>query len=216
MEEQSKHLEQLKDIRNIMEKSTKFISLSGISGVWVGGIALVGMALVFFNYQSYFSLRYAEGGVFNPEDLMATKEYAYFIQFVLLDALFMLFFAIGGAFLLSRSKAKKKGLSIWDSTAKRFLVSMLIPLVAGGIFTLALIHRGLFEFAGPATLIFYGLALFNAGRYTLDDIRYLGLFEMALGLLASFLLGYTIIFWAIGFGIMHIIYGLLMYFKYER
>jgi general stress protein CsbA len=92
----------------------------------------------------------------------------------------------------------------------------MIPLSAGGLFTLALIWRGMIELAGPATLIFYGIALFNAGRYTLNDIRYLGIIEIALGLLAVVFIGYTAIFWAIGFGLLHIIYGLLMYFKYER
>lgn len=216
MEENTNHLDQLKEIRQIMEKSTKFISLSGISGVWVGFVAIIGIAAVFFNFDSYFVSRYIDGGVFKSEDLLKIADLLTLIYFVIIDALLMLVFAIGGAALFTMRKAKKKGLSVWDNTAKRFIVSMLIPLVTGGLFSIILIYQGMFGMVGPATLIFYGLALFNAGRYTLNDIRYLGLLEIILGLLAAVFIGYTAIFWAIGFGLLHIIYGLVMYFKYER
>lgn len=216
MEENNSHLDQLKEIRQIMEKSTKFISLSGISGVWVGAIALIGIAFAFFQFNDYFLMRYSDTRVFSIDNLMSCSEYHYFIRFILIDAIIMLVLAIGGAIYFTNRKAKMKGASIWDNSAKRFLVSIMIPLSAGGLFTLALIWRGMIELAGPATLIFYGIALFNAGRYTLNDIRYLGIIEIALGLLAVVFLGYTAIFWAIGFGLLHIIYGLLMYFKYER
>lgn len=216
MEENANHLDQLKEIRQIMEKSTKFISLSGISGVWVGLVAIIGIAAVFFNFESYFVTRYNDGSFFGSENLLKTDDFQSLIRFVLIDALLMLFFAISGATILTILKAKKKGLSVWDNTAKRFIVSMMIPLATGGLFSLILIYHGSYDMVGPATLIFYGLALYNAGRYTLNDIRYLGLLEILLGLLAAIFIGYTAIFWAIGFGLLHIIYGLVMYFKYER
>jgi len=147
---------------------------------------------------------------------MSCDDYQYFIRFIVIDAIIMLVLAIGGALAFTLRKAKKKAAPIWDNSAKRFLVSFMLPLSAGGLFTLALVYRGMLEIAGPATLIFYGIALFNAGRYTLDDIRYLGILEILLGLLAVVFIGYTAIFWAIGFGLLHIIYGLVMYYKYER
>lgn len=216
MENQDSHLDQIKEIRRIMEKSTKFISLSGISGVWVGAVALLGIAVALWQFNDYFFTRYADGGVYSVEKLLRYDDYRFFVKFIIIDAILMLVLAIGGALIFTIRKAKKRGFSIWDNTAKRFLVSMMVPLAAGGLFTLALVFRGMIELAGPATLIFYGIALFNAGRYTLDDIRYLGIFEIFLGLLSVVFLGYTAIFWAIGFGLLHIIYGLVMYFKYER
>lgn len=216
MEENANHLDQLKEIRQIMEKSTKFISLSGISGVWVGFVAIIGIAAVFFNFDSYFVTRYNDGGVFSSANLLKNKDLQSLIRFVLIDAFLMLVFAIGGSAIFTMRKAKKKGLSVWDNTAKRFIVSMMIPLATGGMFSIILIYHGMFGMVGPATLIFYGLALHNAGRYTLNDIRYLGLIEILLGLLAASFIGYTAIFWSIGFGILHIIYGVVMYFKYDR
>jgi hypothetical protein len=65
-------------------------------------------------------------------------------------------------------------------------------------------------------LIFYGLALLNASKYTLKEIRYLGMSEICLGLIASAWVQFGIVFWGIGFGMLHIIYGTFMYFKYEK
>lgn len=216
MEEQNTHLEQLTEIRRIMEKSTKFISLSGISGVWVGIVALLGIGAAFWQFSDYFVPRLKDGGVYSVSELMQCEDYRRFILFILADAAAMLILALGGALLFTARKAKKSGQELWNKTAFRFMISMLVPLVTGGLFSLILLRQGLVEFVGPATLIFYGLALYSAGTFTLKDIRYLGLMEIALGLLAATFLGYTVIFWAIGFGLLHIIYGLVMYFKYER
>ena len=216
MEDQNTHLEQLTEIRRIMEKSTKFISLSGISGVWVGIVALLGIGAALWQFSDYFVPRFKDGGVYSVSELMQCEDYRRFILFILADAAAMLILALGGALLFTARKAKKGGQELWNKTALRFMISMLVPLVTGGVFSLILLRQGLVEFVGPATLIFYGLALYSAGTFTLKDIRYLGLMEIALGLLAAIFLGYTVIFWALGFGVLHIVYGLVMYFKYER
>jgi hypothetical protein len=44
----------------------------------------------------------------------------------------------------------------------------------------------------------------------------LGICEIGLGLIASIYMGYGLLFWAVGFGVLHIIYGIVMYMKYER
>jgi uncharacterized protein YjeT (DUF2065 family) len=141
---------------------------------------------------------------------------ASFYIFLFTDAFLVLFASIIVAISLSMRKARTKGVKIWDSAAKRLLINMFIPLCAGGVFCLILIYHGLIGFVAPATLIFYGLALINASKYTLNDIRYLGLTEVGIGLLAAIWIGYGLLFWAIGFGIIHILYGAAMYYKYER
>jgi hypothetical protein len=104
---------------------------------------------------------------------------------------------------------------IWDHTSKKLLLNLLIPLAAGGMFVLGLLHYDDWRFVVPATLVFYGLALVNASKYTVSDIRYLGFLEIALGILGMWYIGYGLYFWAIGFGLLHIIYGLIMWWKYE-
>ena len=74
----------------------------------------------------------------------------------------------------------------------------------------------IFGLVAPTTLLFYGLALYNAGKYTLDEIRYLGVSEIILGLLGCIFIGYGLMFWALGFGVLHIVYGFMMWWKYER
>jgi hypothetical protein len=124
--------------------------------------------------------------------------------------------ALAGAIYFTTRKARRKGLPVWDKMSRRLLINLAIPLIMGGIFIIALTRYGLAGLVAPTTLIFYGLALLNASKYTLNDIRYLGVSQLVLGAISLFNLGYGLEFWAIGFGILHIVYGIVMYRKYER
>jgi len=117
---------------------------------------------------------------------------------------------------MSANKAKKSNDTLWNASSKRLLVNFLIPLASGGFFILFLIEKNMFGLVAPLTLLFYGLACVNASKYTLGDVRYLGITMIILGLLSTWFLGYGLLFWAIGFGICHIVYGSMMYFKYDR
>ena len=206
MTEQKDHLQALSDIRSMMERSSRCISLSGLSGVVSGIFALCG---AYAAYIKLFSLagsyRSLEGESFND-----------IIIYLLSDAAIVLIASISVGTLLTIRNSKRKGIKIWDSTAKRMLINLAIPLVTGGLFCLILLYHAEIGLVAPATLIFYGLALINASKYTFNDIRYLGMCEIGLGLAAALNMGYGLFFWAAGFGVMHIIYGTVMYFKYER
>ena len=56
----------------------------------------------------------------------------------------------------------------------------------------------------------YGLALVNGSHYTLSHIRYLGLAEILLGLLALIFIGQSLYIWMLGFGLFQMVYGLLI------
>ena len=217
MDSREKHLKDISEIRSLMERSSRFISLSGLSGVSAGLSALLGAAAVYwyFNWTPFVSASY-EGGSSDSSVRYGTKlGFAPGEFLVMVAALVLLFAIIGGVYFTTR-KAKKKGQKIWDKLSQKLLLNLLIPLAAGGIFCIALIHEGQFDMVAPAMLVFYGLALVNGGKYTLSDIHYLGLCEICLGLIALFFKGYSLEFWAFGFGILHIIYGIMMYIKYER
>jgi hypothetical protein len=210
------HLQTLNEIRSLMEKSSRFISLSGLSGIFAGFFALIGAAAVFFFYSDFFYPRYYNMGVFLREDLIHGKELTNFITFSLIDAALILILAIGFAIFFTTRRARKNGQSIWDATSKRLIISTLIPLATGGLFCIALSYHKQIYLIAPTTLVFYGLALLNASKYTLDEIKYLGISEIIIGLIASIFVGYSLIFWAFGFGILHIVYGAIMYYKHER
>lgn len=211
MEKQNEHLETLSEIRSMMERSSRFISLSGLSGVSAGIFALIGAAVAYCHFRLSFSNpRYYEQAVLPGG---RTNMDFYIFCFVVCALVLALSLAAGVFFTVR--KAKKKGQSVWDNTARRLLINLFIPLAAGGIFCLALLANNVLGLVAPATLIFYGLALVNASKYTLNDVRYLGICEVILGVIASFYMQYGLFFWAIGFGVLHIIYGIVMYNKYE-
>ena len=203
MEQNQNYKEDLSEIRNIMEKSSRFISLSGASGIIIGIYAIVG---TYFIYRlGYLSESFTYEGDLN------TIQSKGFISV----GLTVLVLALGSAIALSYKKAKRMNLPLWDHTAKRLIISLLIPLVAGGLFILILLSQGEIKLLAPLTLIFYGLALVNASKYTYNDLKVLGITEVILGLLGSYFIEYGLVFWTIGFGIAHIVYGVWMYYKYE-
>ena len=213
MDRKNEHLEHLSEIRSLMERSSRFISLSGLSGVAAGIFALIGAgaAYVYLDYKPF-------SGQSNFFDIITSKSHGGidYLTFFILDALFVLVGALTAGIFFTTRKAKRKGQKIWDKLTQKLLINLLIPLLAGGIFCIALLKYGLVGLVAPSTLIFYGLALVNGGKYTLSDIHYLGLSQILLGIIALFNIGYGLEFWAIGFGFLHIIYGTVMYFKYEK
>lgn len=213
IEKQEEHLRNLGEIRSMMERSSRFISLSGLSGVAAGIIALIGAGFAY----AYTGLEpFAAKKLFYIEVINSTKWGMDYRTFFLLDFGLVLIGALSAGIFFTTRKAKRKGQKIWDKLVLRLLISLAIPLIAGGIFCIALNYHNLGGLIAPVTLIFYGLALINGSKHTLRDIYYLGLSEIALGLISLFFLGYGLDIWAIGFGVLHIVYGTLMWFKYER
>ncbi|MCZ8229255.1 hypothetical protein [Flavobacterium sp.] len=201
-----KHQEDLVHIRSMMERSSRFISLSGLSGVFAGLSALLGGVYVYQLFKA--------NGIEYFEDNNQLYS-ASLITELILTAFVILFFALAFGVFFTVRKSKKLNLPIWTSATKNMLFNLAIPLIAGAIFCFALIYHQLFVLVAPSTLIFYGLALLNAEKYTYSDIKYLGFSEVILGSVALFFLGYGLVFWILGFGILHIFYGLLLFKKYK-
>ncbi len=208
MDNRQEHLNNLSEIRQLMERSSSFISLSGLSGISAGVIGLIMAFLMNEKIGSY--LKFSYDIVLKPEKRSEIIIYTVILSAIGIIAVFLL-----TSFFTAR-KAKKKGLSVWDGSAKRMLISLFIPLTGGGIFCIILLYHHFDFIILPSMLIFYGLALLNAGKYTLNEIKWLGISEIILGLAALFFLDYAIEFWAAGFGLVNIIYGLLMYFRHEK
>ncbi|MFC6099207.1 hypothetical protein [Olivibacter domesticus] len=199
-------LAELSSIRSLMERSAKFISLSGLSGVMAGIYALIG---AFFGYR----IVYQTGAGLGYREHYVNDQFV--ITKLSLVALVVLLCSIGTAVILSTRKARQKKQQIWNAASKGLLVHGGIPLITGGLLILILLYRGYFGIIAPACLIFYGLALVSGSHYTFKDIKWLGFSEILLGLLAALMPGYGLFFWSAGFGVLHIIYGLIMYYKYD-
>ena len=201
-----KHQEELVHIRSMMERSSRFISLSGLSGVFAGLSALLGGVYVYQLFKVN-GIEYFE----DNHQLYSTS----LITELILTAFVILFFALAFGIFFTVRKSKKLNLPIWTSATKNMLFNLAIPLIAGAVFCFALVYHQMFILVAPSTLIFYGLALLNAEKYTYSDIKYLGFSEVILGSIALFFVGYGLVFWILGFGILHIFYGLLLFKKYK-
>lgn len=197
---------ELSSIRNLMERSSKFISLSGLAGVLAGVYALAGAGL------GYWLIKTTSG---------SNQSYDYMNEPLIFWQLFMialavLVFSVVTACGLTLRNAKNKSESVWNPVSRRMLTATGVPLLTGGLFILIMLMKGEYDYIAAACLIFYGLALFAGSHYTFVDIKWLGVCQILLGLLALILPDYGLILWAAGFGVLHIIYGSMMHFKYER
>jgi len=216
MNDSQQHLEHLAEMRALMERSTRFLSLSGLSGVWAGSCALVGAFFV----RNYLELQFLGGN--NATDLLydrsgqSSNAGLGYETTLVLAALIVLVTALAGGWFFTARKARQRGERVWESSSRRLLWALLLPLASGGIFCLALLYWNLIAFLAPATLVFYGLALLNGSKYTLGDVGSLGLLQIGLGLAGMFFPGRGLELWAIGFGVLHILYGGWMYYKYDR
>lgn len=199
--------QELAEIKSMMERSTRFLSLSGLAGVLAGIYAFVGAGIAY--YWIYFpDTTYGQGTTSKSGEELQVH--------LMAVALVVLVLAIGSAYLLSQQKSQRNSQQFWSPASKRFLLALFIPVVAGGLFSFALIHESTYQLIAPATLIFYGLGLINASHFTLGEIKNLGIGQLILGLLAAFFPEFGLICWALGFGILHVIYGSMMYYKYDR
>lgn len=207
-------LETLKDIKRMMERSSRFISLSGLSGISAGFFALLGAWISWpyvYGFKNLFI--HPDGGLYRSGNI---SYFAIFNTWIFWIAVATFVAALISSFIFTSIKSKRQGIPLWGASAKRLMAQVAIPIIAGGVFLLRLIHFGTFGLIAPGCLIFYGLALVNASKYTLDEIKWLGYCELVLGIINLWLVGYGLYFWAFGFGILHIVYGGSMWWKYER
>jgi len=200
--EEKDYLKDITEIKQLMNRSSRFISLSGLSGILAGIYALIGAAVAYWlvsnSGRDYLIL---DGDVF---------------RFIMLDLFLIAFLSIATAIFLTTRKAKKNNEKIWDASSRRLIINFLIPLLAGGLYILIILNQQKYGQTGALMLIFYGLALVNASKYSIGNIRYLGYIEIILGLICTLYPGYGFWLWVLGFGVLHIVYGSIMFIQEKR
>lgn len=197
--------QQIKAIHDMMERSSRFLHISGLAGVLAGMIALLAAWITqhFLSFEpTSFDYDYTRTGG-DPSNIL----------FLGLGTLILSF---GLGFMLARRNASKHGASSWTQTSRRMLIYFATPLLTGGLVILLFWLKGWVAMAAPMSLIFYGLSLLHASHFTLTDIKYLGIIDVVLGLAAILWIHHSLLIWGIGFGILHIGYGIYIYLRYER
>lgn len=211
MQDQHSSLEAIQDIRRMMDRSSRFISLSGLSGVSAGVMALAGAFWAGRALDGYYTRHYSIHGY--QGEIFTDLKWK-----LVMIALIVLALALVTSYYFTWRKVKADRETLWNPTSRRLILNMMIPLVAGGVFVLTMLQYDEWRFVAPSCLVFYGIALVNGSKYTLGEVRYLGLLEILLGLICAqpYFVGYGLYFWALGFGWLHILYGVIMWIRYER
>jgi MFS family permease len=196
------YLKDISEIKDLMNRSSRFISLSGLSGIFAGLYAIIGAAVAYWLVTN------------SGRDYLILDGQVY--RWILVDLFLIAFFSIVTAILLTTRKARKEGVKVWDTSTRRLLANFLIPLITGGIYILIILNQNKYGQTGALMLLFYGLALINASKYTVGTVKYLGLVQIILGLICAVFPGYGFWLWVLGFGVMHIIYGTMMYIQEKK
>jgi hypothetical protein len=211
MENKPEYIEDLRIIKKVMEESSRFLSLSGLSGIFAGLTALAGAAVAIFAFL--------DGDLILSDEMFSSKSLPEITRIqvgLTLLAGIVLVISIALSIWFSWRKSVKKSQRMWTPVSRKLLTNLIVPLFAGGMIIVIFFIHNEWQYIMPSMLIFYGLSLVSATKFTYNDIFYLGLIEVISGLAAAALPSYGIIFWAFGFGLLHIVYGLLLYRKYER
>src|SRR6185295_8318651 len=113
MKEIQEYEKDLASIRSMMERSVKFISLTGLSGILAGLYALAG-AIMAYSLLYYPEPPYGFEFSFIFEDMVRVK--------LLLTAGIVLVLSIGTGCILSMGKAKRLNVTIWNSASKQLFI----------------------------------------------------------------------------------------------
>jgi hypothetical protein len=215
MYSENKPTEALEEIKQMMHRSSRFISLSGWSGIAAGICALVA-AWVAYQKISQYTLENST----NYNDMQGTYIFKggqlLLANQLLIVGLLTFIAAFFFAFLFTWFRSRKTGVLVWGFTARKVMINLAVPMVVGALLIWRITDLGVYGLVAPVCLIFYGLALINASKFTLSEVRYLGYLQLLLGVINLWAMSYGLYFWAAGFGVLHILYGIIMWNKYER
>jgi hypothetical protein len=181
-------MDNLSFIRSTMERATAFTAVPGWGGVAMGITALVAAALA---------------------QTRATEN-EWLAAWLGASALAL---TIGGWSMAV--KARRAGTSVLSYSGRRFVLSYVPPLAVGGLLTLVLVRAGLYGALPGTWLLLYGTGVVTGGAYSVRVVPIMGLCFMALGALALLAppdWGDWLM--ALGFGGLHIIFGLIIARRY--
>jgi hypothetical protein len=203
-------LQDVQDIKRMMQRSSRFTSLSAWSFVGAGAVALISAAIGRYIFFVPYYRSYNTRGTFIASDFAELKTQLIGLAFA------TLLVAGGVAALFTWFKARRQGQSLWEYSSRQAAWQFAVPMVAGAVFLLGMLQYDEWRFVAPGCLLFYGLSMVAASRFTLGAVRWLGFGMILLGLINLFYIGYGMYFWTIGFGALHIVFGLLVWLRYER
>ncbi len=194
----------LREIKDIMQKSSRFENISGFSIIIIGiyaSIVSLGAWLLLGKHEPYSWLpTWSTDFALNTPGRTWTA---------ILCALVLLVVSFGTVCLMSYFKTKRVNHRfVFDHTVRRSLWAFFVPAATGGLLCLAMLQQGHYGITSSFMLVFYGLALINCAHHTTSRLALLGYVELLLGIVDCFVVSHGILFWFLGFGLWHIIFGI--------
>ena len=181
-------MDNLRFIRETMERSKVFTSVPGYGGALMGATA-IGAAIVAHH-----------------QPLIGNWLIVWLVEAALAFAV--------GLFALWQ-KSKNSGESLVSVPARKFASAFAPPIIAGVVLTALFYYRGFFEFLPCAWLTLYGTAVVTGGAYSVRIVPVVGWIFVALGAVAAFApASWGNVLMALGFGVLHIVFGLIVARRY--
>lgn len=181
-------LNNLRYIREAMERASSFTSIPGWGGVAVGVTAVIAT-------------------------LVAHSAATWRVWLVTWLTEAIVAAIIAGVTMMR--KAGRAGVSFRETAARRFLVSYFAPIVAGALLTIFLWRAGFYRAMPAAWLLIYGASFVSSGAYSIPVVPVMGACFMTLGAIACFV-PFTVAnaLMGAGFGLLHVVFGVIIARRY--
>ena len=181
-------MDNLRFIRETMERSTSFTAVSGVAGMIMGAVAMVAAVVA--------STRRT------PEAWLLTWLIAALVA------------GLAALWAMIR-KARASGVSLLSGPGSKFALFFTPPIVVGALLTAALVRVDLLSVLPGAWLLLYGTAVVSGGAFSVRIVPMMGVGFMLVGALALFAPpAWGDEFMAVGFGVLHIVFGLVIWRKH--
>jgi hypothetical protein len=181
-------MDNLRFIRETMERSASFTHVSGLGGMAMGVVALLAAVLA--------------SGMLTPLAWLATWLGAAAVSFAV------------SALMMAR-KSRAEGVPLLSGPGRRFAWSMTPPLAAGAVLTAALARAGLNDLLPGTWLLLYGASIVTGGSYSVRPVPVMGACFMLAGVAAlASPPSWGDAYMAGAFGGLHILFGLVIWRKH--
>ncbi len=180
--------ENLRVIRQLMERSTKYSTFSGFSGILAGAASITGCLVT--------------------RSLSQTDPAAFRVAFLVTWSLVILF-AIGADYLLTKRRAARVGKRVLSRLGKQMFLASAPGLGTGALLTLYFLRHNLLGDIYPVWMLCYGIAVCAVGLFSQREVSYLGAaFLLAGAATLLFCPTFGLPMMAVTFGAFHILYGI--------
>jgi len=186
-----------------MQQTSTYFSLRGWTGILLG---IYGLLIVYLVHM--LTNTYGDGFDGSSQLPIALLEIA-----IMVFAVVTVLISLITLWIRAKRRAKRHNEKLWSSLSKKLRFHTLIPLLLFVIILIIIANKGYYSSITPLLLLLYGIFLLNLSRFSSGRLKYLAIADIFLAIIAYFVFDKEMLFLGLGFGIFHIIYGLMTFNK---